>query len=147
MTRISRSALVEVPIELAYQVVVDVERYPEFVPGCDEVKVLTRRDQGLDARVTVTGAGMTQSFVTRNQHNAGSITMVLTEGPLDHLQGVWHFNAIGEAGCRVEIDIDFAAGGVLATLFTPVADKVANRLVDAFVERMDSLSGHTMAGQ
>ena len=38
-----------------------------------------------------------------------------------------------------EVDLEFEADGMLATLFTPIADVVANKLVDAFCERMDTV--------
>lgn len=140
MTRISRSALLEVPTSLAYQVVVDVDRYPDFLPGCDRVDVLERTDTGLTARVSVSGMGMQQTFVTRNQHSADTITMSLEEGPLQSLEGVWQFAAIGDLGCRVEIDIEFEADGLLGRLFSPIAEKVTNKLVDAFVLRMERVA-------
>ena len=44
MPTIRKSALLEVPVELAYAVVADVEAYPEFLPSCDGVQVLSRAD-------------------------------------------------------------------------------------------------------
>ena len=73
--KITRSALLEVPVELAYQVVVDVEAYPDFLPGCERVEVLKRTDTGVEVKVTVSGAGIKQKFVTVNRHDPNMITM------------------------------------------------------------------------
>ena len=139
MNRIKKSALLEVPVELAYQVVVDVEAYPQFLPGCQAVEVLSRTEQGLEAKVTVTGAGMTQKFVTANRHTPNVITMSLKRGPFKSLEGVWHFNAIGDLGCRVEVDLSYEVDGMLSVVFSPIADVVANKLVSAFCQRMDDV--------
>lgn len=139
MKKITRSALLEVPVELAYQVVVDVEAYPDFLPGCERVEVLKRTDTGVEVKVTVSGAGIKQKFVTVNRHDPNMITMSLKKGPFKALEGAWHFTQIGDRGCRVEVDLEFEADGMLATLFTPIADVVANKLVDAFCERMDTV--------
>ena len=138
MIRLSRSALLPVAPAAARAVVLAVERYPEFVPGCDGVRVLERTAEGLIAEVRVSGKGLTESFVTRNVHAEDRVEMVLVEGPLRTLAGRWTFVPIGDAGCRVQIDIDFEAGGLLGRMLTPVADRVANRLVDAFSERISA---------
>ena len=146
MLRVNRSALLEVPVELAYQVVVDVEAYPEFLPGCDSVDVLRRDADGLDAKVKVTGAGMSHVFVTRNRHEAASISMVLREGPFRSLEGQWHFTSIGDTGCRVTVELMVDAHGLLATVLNPVADKVANRMVEAFCRRIEDISTGGICG-
>ncbi len=138
MKRLSRSALVPVAPAAARAVVIAVERYPEFVPGCDRVRVLERTDDGIVAEVRVSGKGLSEAFVTRNVHGEDCVEMVLVEGPLRALMGRWTFVPIGDAGCRVQIDIEFDAAGLLGALLVPLADRVANRLVDAFVERIAS---------
>ena len=68
-------------MELAYKVVADVTKYPEFLPGCDAVAVEQKTDDELDARVTVRASGLVHSFVTTNRCEATTITMALKEGP------------------------------------------------------------------
>ena len=138
MTKVSKTALLEVPAEVAYQVVVDVEKYPQFLPGCEAVEIIRRHDSGVDARVTVSGKGLRQSFVTTNRHDPGVISMALKEGPFRTLQGSWHFNAIGDLGCRVQVEIEYELGGMLGKLMVGVADSVAERVVLAFTRRMES---------
>lgn len=139
MAKINKSALLEAPVELAYQVVQAVEAYPDFLPGCDAVEVLNRSDHGLQARVSVKGAGLSETFVTSNRHEPTSIFMSLQEGSFQLLEGVWHFSQIGDQGCRVSVEIEYEVGGLLATFFLPIADMVANKLVDAFCQRIDDI--------
>ena len=127
------------PVEVAYQVVADVERYPEFLPGCAAVEIKKRSEHGLEAAVTAEGAGLTQTFVTANRHDPSNILMSLKKGPFKSLEGVWHFSQIGDQGCRIEVTVDFEPDGMLARILVPMSDKIANVLVDAFIERIETI--------
>ena len=137
MRKVKKSALLEVPVELAYKVVADVTRYPEFLPGCDSVEVKKQSDSGLEARVKVSGMGISQSFVTKNTHEASTISMKLKEGPFQSLDGRWHFSSIGDVGCRIDVEIDYELDAALTMILGSMAEKIANKVVDAFSERID----------
>ena len=137
MQKVKKSALLEVPVELAYKVVADITRYPEFLPGCEAVEVKKQSENGVEARVTVTGAGISQSFVTKNTYEASMITMKLKEGPFKTLFGEWHFSSIGDVGCRIDVEIDYELDAALAMILGGIADKAANKVVEAFSARID----------
>ena len=139
MPTIRKSALLEVPVELAYAVVADVEAYPEFLPSCDGVQVLSRADDVIRARVEVSGMGLAHAFVTKNKHTSTGITMSLVEGPFERLEGQWSFTAISDLGCRIEVAVDFKVGGLLGSVFAPMADQVADKLVQAFCLRIEAV--------
>lgn len=142
MHKLIRTALLEVPASAAYQVVIDVVQYPDFVPGCKTVHVLETSETGLVAKVSVAGRGLHESFITTNQHRLDeSVLMTLREGPFERLEGEWLFTPLGEVGCRIELRIEFQPKGVIARLLSGFADKIANRLVDAFVARILAIHG------
>ena len=137
MTELIRTALLEVPPSVAYAVVVDVLSYPEFVPGCKSVSVLETHAAGLVAEVAVAGKGIHESFVTTNQHRLDEmVLMSLREGPFECLEGQWSFTALGDIGCRIDLRIEYIPKGVLARLLSAFADMMANKMVDAFSERI-----------
>ena len=136
MRKVKKSALLEVPVELAYKVVADVTRYPEFLPGCDSVEIRKQNETNLEAKVRVSGMGISQSFVTKNTHDASSISMKLKEGPFRSLDGQWHFSSIGDVGCRIDVEIDYELDTALSMILGGMADKIANKVVDAFSERI-----------
>ena len=137
MTELIRTALLEVPPSVAYDVVVDVLSYPKFVPGCKSVSVLETHAAGLVAEVAVAGKGIHESFVTTNQHHLDEmVVMSLREGPFERLEGHWSFTALGDIGCRIDLRIEYIPKGVLARLMSVFADKMANKMVDAFSERI-----------
>ena len=142
MTEIARSCLLLVPVSRAYEVVADIQRYPEFLPSCEAVSVLQRRQisatvEEVAAQVTVSKAGTTYQFETLNTGTTDqTIDVALQSGPFERLQGEWRFKALGAEGCRVELQLDFVASGLLARLIEPIAQSAADRMVDAFAQRI-----------
>jgi ribosome-associated toxin RatA of RatAB toxin-antitoxin module len=140
MRQIRRSALVAASPERMFDLINDVERYPEFVPGCKAAKVLERGPGMLRARLTVGSGLLSTSFVTRNQLQAPhSIDMELDEGPLKSLTGKWRLTPVNAGdieGCRVDLDLAFELqGGAAGLALGPMVERLAGSLVDAFVAR------------
>ncbi len=133
----TRSALVARPPELVYQIVEDVERYPEFVPGCSEAKILERHAGEVIARLVVKRGPLRTDFTTRNRFEPGrSIHMDLVEGPFRTLEGKWTFLPVASNGCRIEFALRFQFSNLLkSALFEPMFEETAATLVRAFVAR------------
>ena len=137
MGRLEKSALLEVPPACAYDVVVDVLRYPEFLPGCEAVEILEQHEGGVVAKVHVAGKGVRDSFVTTNRHTPyEAVHMSLREGPFDVLEGLWLITPLGDLGCRIDMHIEYVPRGVLARVLSGLANRIADRMVDAFSQRM-----------
>lgn len=123
-----------------FDLINDVERYPEFVPACSGARVLERSEEHLRAELTVGTGLLKTTFGTRNRlHPPGLIEMQLDSGPLKSLNGRWTLtpvNAGNVEGCRVELDLAFEPHGSLAAMaMAPVIERLASSLVDAFVGR------------
>ena len=137
MNRLSREALLEVPCEVAYAVVVDVLQYPDFLPGCGAVQIIEETKSGLVAQVEVQGAGFKETFITANRHVPNeAVSMSLKQGPFERLEGQWVFTPLGEVGCRVDLTIEYSARGLLTNLLARLAGNMANKMVDAFSQRI-----------
>jgi ribosome-associated toxin RatA of RatAB toxin-antitoxin module len=141
MREMTRSALVARPPELVYQLVEDVERYPEFVPGCTEAKVLERTANEMVARLAVRRGPLRTEFTTRNRLDPGrSMHMDLVEGPFRMLEGNWSFTPVASNGCRIELSLRFQFSNLLkSALFEPLFEETAASLVRAFVSRAQSV--------
>lgn len=129
-----------------FDLVVDVERYPEFLPWCSHGKVLTQEGHHMTAEVGLAFKGVQHSFVTRNEHVPGrEIRLHLVRGPFSKLEGVWQFTPVGQGdvqACRVDFKLDYGfSNALLAALVGPLFDKVASSLVDAFVQRAEQVYG------
>jgi ribosome-associated toxin RatA of RatAB toxin-antitoxin module len=140
MRQIRRSALVASTPQRMFDLINDVEHYPEFVPGCAAAEVLERGPDSLRARLTVGSGPLRTSFVTRNHLQPPHvIAMALDEGPLESLVGKWRLTPVASgqvSGCRVELELAFEVkGGLAGMALGPVIERMAGSLVDAFVAR------------
>lgn len=143
MKRIQKSALVPYAPEKMFDLVNDIESYPKFLPWCKSAKITAHSDEKLTASITMGGAGLKKSFTTQNTLKASeSIDMRLVEGPFSHLHGQWTFHALGDSGCKISLNMEFEISNKLLRLsLEPVFTKIVNTLVDAFVQRANTLYG------
>src|SRR5580658_8290448 len=141
MREMTRSALVARSPELVYQLVEDVERYPQFVPGCTEATVLERTASEMVARLAVRRGPLRTVFTTRNRLDPGrSMHMDLVDGPFRMLEGNWSFTPVASNGCRIELSLRFQFSNLLkSALFEPLFEETAASLVRAFVSRAQSM--------
>lgn len=126
-----------------YELVEDVESYPEFLPWCSDATLHWREGDVLEGSVEMRRAGLKQSFRTRNKMRPNeAIDMRLVDGPFRHLAGGWRFEPLDDAGCKVSLELDFEISGRLADrLFGAFFEEISNSLVDAFVRRADAVYG------
>ena len=134
MIQIRRSAIVRYKPVQMYDLVNDVAAYPRRFGWCSAAQVLGQSEGELTARLELRIAGMTQAFTTRNALTPPTrIGMQLVDGPLHHLSGAWDFVALGEEGCKVMLELDFAySGKLMAPVMRMGFQKLADRMVDEF---------------
>ena len=128
--------------EQLYQLVGDIERYPEFLPWCQQVKILRRRDASCDARVSVGFKGIRQAYQCRViwKPEQCSIVVEYLSGPLADLYTCWTFHQGEETGhCEVEFQLEFAMRNrLIGHLMDQVMLRAIERMTDAFVQRADT---------
>ena len=146
MKTVKKSVLVGYTPQEMYQLVTDVARYPQFLPWCSQVRILSTEALGMTAEIGIAFGGIRQSFVTRNTHVPGSqVRLQLVRGPFSQLHGLWDFLPIGEPGqraCQIQLSLNYNFDNfVLSKLIGPVFEKISNSLVDAFVKRAEQVYG------
>jgi len=141
--RIERSALMPYSDEVVFSVVNDVESYPKFLPWCRGSEVLSRGPTEIVARLNLAGAGVSQSFTTRNLLcPPRSIHLSLVEGPFAQLEGEWRFTHLDAEACKIEMKLSFSVdNSVLNLAVGKVFETAANKMVDLFCTRVDELYG------
>jgi ribosome-associated toxin RatA of RatAB toxin-antitoxin module len=141
MITVDRSALVEHPAPLMFALVENVEAYPQFLPWCSGVEIVSREPGRTVATLHVLYHGIRQAFTTENTNTPGeSIQITLVSGPFKHLVGLWRFKALGEHACKVSLHMEYQlANALLAGVAGPVFGHIANTFVDAFVRRAQAL--------
>jgi coenzyme Q-binding protein COQ10 len=128
-----------------FDLVADVERYPEFVPMCQALRVRQRSTNADGNEVIV--ADMTVSFklvretftsrVTLDRANLNILVEYL-QGPFSRLQNRWSFRPRGESACEVEFFIAYEfKSRMLAMLMGSMFDAAFQRFAAAFEKRAD----------
>lgn len=142
---IRRSALVTFSPEQMFDLVIDVERYPEFLPWVAGAEMHERNERDLRASMEMQRSGVRERFTTRNEFERPSyMTMDLVEGPFRMLHGRWTFTPIGTAGTRIELEMRFEfANPVIALLFGKAFEQSCGQLIDAFIQRARDLDGRS----
>ena len=137
MTVIERSALLAHPVEQVFDLVADIERYPEFLKGCVGADILKRDDDEVTATLRLSRAGISHGFTTQNRmQRPHRIDLALVDGPFSHFAGHWSFLALGDGACKTTLQLHFElASGIASVAAGKLFDKVALDLVDAIVNR------------
>ncbi|MFT7053359.1 MAG: ribosome-associated toxin RatA of RatAB toxin-antitoxin module [Psychromonas sp.] len=143
MAQVSRSALLMYSAEEMYQLVNDVNAYPEFLPGCVDANILTNNNNVMRASVKVSKAGISQTFTTENiLVNGQSILMNLVDGPFKHLRGGWTFSELDEQACKINLDLEFEFNSSLVELaFGRIFHELVGSMVKSFSSRAKVVYG------
>ena len=143
MAVVSRSALVAYSAESMFDLINDVQQYPEFIPGCADTKVLEQNAENMRASLLISKAGVQQWFTTHNSLKRGEfIKMALVDGPFSELTGGWTIKALSESACKIELNLDFSFSSKLAEMaFGRVFNSIAASMVVAFTERAKQVYG------
>lgn len=128
-----------------FDLVADVERYPEFVPLCRSLKVRQRipEPEGVEilvADMTVAYKFIHETFTSRVTLDRANLQILVEylDGPFSRLENRWAFHATGDHACDVEffISYDFKSrtlGLLMGTMF----DAAFRRFSAAFERRAD----------
>lgn len=135
--KVERSALVNYSAQQMFDLINDIEAYPQFMDGCVGARILVRGDDWLEARLELSKAGVSQSFVTRNQlQPPHSMTLELVDGPFKFLIGEWRFTPLGDKACKVSLSLAFELQNRLLGLAVgKLFEAVSSKQVDALCAR------------
>lgn len=146
MPIIHRTALLPYPAHQVFELVWDVASYPQFLPWCRAASILDAGEGELVAELDLNAPGISERFTTHNRRiEPERIELHLVSGPFERFEGAWHFKRLGDdEGCKVALELDFELIGAQALVgraFSGFFLKVADRLVDAFCERANTVLG------
>ena len=127
------------------KMVLDIEKYPEFVPWCINGKIHSKNDEGNKIKIT---ADLTigksffnetyKSFVVYDK-SLDSIHVTNIDGPLNYLENNWKFHEQGDL-TEVTFDVDFEIKNkFLNILMTKSFQFGLEKIADAFQKRAESL--------
>ena len=137
MKVVERSSTVPYTARQMYDLVSDVERYPQFLPGCTAAHVEPAAPGEVLASISIARGVLRTEFTTRNASKPGEeILMRLVRGPFRRLTGHWRFAPLPEGGSRVSFRVDFEFRSLLTSeALNPVFEALCATIVEAFVAR------------
>ena len=149
MPRFSSKRRVHHTAQQMFDLVADVERYPEFVPLCHSLKIRQRTPKPDGTEIVV--ADMTVSFkliretftsrVTLDRPNL-KIMVEYLKGPFSNLENRWAFEAKSETDCDVGFYLAYEfKSRMLAILMGTMFDTAFQRFAAAFEKRADVVYG------
>ncbi len=132
-----------------FELVADVDAYPQFVPLCQALVVRKRTSDAMNRSILV--ADMTVAYKLLRETFASRVTLdrdnlkidvEYLEGPFSHLKNQWTFLPNAAGGCTVGFYIDYEfRSRTLALVMGAVFDAAFRRFADAFERRADLIYG------
>jgi coenzyme Q-binding protein COQ10 len=149
MPKASVKRLIECNKSQLIDLVLDIEKYPEFVPFCLDSHVYKKKDEGelmlIIADLTIGKGPFKDTYKSDVKFNKKNDTIKVTNigGPLNHLENTWHFKD-HDNRTEISFDIDFEIENkflniVMTKSFQFGLDKIA----DAFQKRAEDLFGNS----
>ena len=145
MPKASVKKLIQCKKEQLIDLVLDIEKYPEFVPFCVDAKVYEKKDKGnlllIVADLTIGKGPFKDTYKSDVKYNKKEDSIFVTnhDGPLKHLENTWLFkekNNITEVSFEVDFELkNEFLNIVMAKSFQFALDKIA----DAFQKRAEDL--------
>ena len=134
-----------------YDLVADVERYPEFLPLCESLRVLRRQDgpDGSEVLIAQMGVGykaIREHFTTRVSLDPAGHRIVAEyiDGPFRHLENRWLFKDDRPGTCAVDFYITYEfKNRALGLLMGSMFDRAFRKFTDAFEGRAARVYGTT----
>ena len=145
MPKASVKRLIDNRKDKLIEFVLDIEKYPEFVPFCQGAKVYERKQKGdltiIVADLTIGKGPFIDTYKSDVKFNKKDDTVFVTniDGPLNYLENNWKFVEQGDL-TEVTFDVDFEIkNSFLNILMTKSFQFGLEKIADAFQKRAESL--------
>ena len=145
MPKASVKRLIECKKDQLIDLVLDIEKYPEFVPFCLGSHIYERNKEGnqtlIIADLTIGKGPFKDTYKSDVKFNKEDSTINVTNigGPLNHLENNWSFNET-KVGTEISFDIDFEIENkFLNVLMSKSFEFGLNKIADAFQKRAEDL--------
>ena len=145
MPKASVKRLIDCKKDQLIDLVLDIEKYPEFVPFCLGSKIYEKKDKGdqllIIADLTIGKGPFKDTYKSdvKFNKNEDSIYVTNLDGPLKHLENKWHFKEINNLS-EVSFEIDFELkNDFLNIIMTKSFQFGLDKIADAFQKRAEEL--------
>lgn len=133
--------------EQMFDLVADVERYPEFLPWLLASRVYGRQEGGFQADLIIGFKMFKERFTSKvSLERPHAVHVEYLSGPLRYLENDWRFHAVEGGGCAIDFKVDFAfKSHLFERLVGAVFTEAVSRMVRAFELRAQVIYGSPQA--
>ncbi|NWF39549.1 type II toxin-antitoxin system RatA family toxin [Mariprofundus sp. NF] len=126
-----------------FDVVMDIEAYPQYLPWVADATILTEQQGELTAELVADLAGSRHSFKTIDRYVSEKLIEIrLLDGPFRFLESIWTFEAMGDDRCKVHFSIEFEFRSMMLDMVaSPIFATACKSMVQAFEQRALALKG------
>ena len=149
MPKASVKRLIECKKEQLIDLVLDIEKYPQFVPFCLNSKIYEKKEKGnlllIIADLTIGKGPFKDTYKSDVKYNKkeDSIHVTNLDGPLKHLENRWYFKEENNV-TEISFDVDFELkNDFLNIVMTKSFQFGLDKIADAFQKRAEELFGKT----
>ena len=129
-----------------FDLVADIDRYSEFLPWCNDSKIIDRKKVGDQEILTADlEIGYDQFVYTYRSevildNNKSEIKVHNLDGPFKYLENNWQFRSIAKDECEIKFYIDFELNiSILDLLMKKFFNLAFQKMVDAFIDRANEI--------
>jgi len=141
MPSFSKTKILPHSAEKIYKLVMDIEKYPEFLPWCKNAKITkVISDENLQADLLIHFKGFFEKYSSNVIHSKSDDTYEVNvraiSGPFKNLENLWKISKIDEKNCEVDFFIEFEFNSIfLGKMIGMIFEKATEKMMDAFEER------------
>ncbi len=129
-----------------YQLVLDVEKYPEFVPHCESCKIIERKEKEIITDLSVSFGFISKKYRSSVTYGVKDdqyfVNVKQISGPFKYLETKWCFDKYEENKTRIQFEIDFMfESEIINSLIGSLFEKASKTMVKAFEDRAKEIYG------
>ena len=131
--------------EQLFALVVDIEKYPEFLPWCRGARIISREKDSFLGELVISFSHLTERYTSRvtptlaSKNNEARIDVASVTGPFDYLNNHWRFVPHAD-GCEIHLELDFQfKSKLLDKMLGGMFARACDKMVGAFTARAKAL--------
>ena len=137
MKRIYKEEDINLEIPIIFDLINNVEKYPDFLPWCTKTEVEHESENIINGKIFISKSLIKWNFSTKNiiEKNK-SINLSLIDGPFEELKGKWSFSFIDKNNTKVSLEINYKFKNTLIELsIEPIFTSIMNSILQSFVSQ------------
>ena len=137
-----QEVIVNHPAKSIYEIVLDIEKYPKFIPWCSAVLIRSKTKKNIIADLIVQYNFFQKTFTSDVRFNSNNldINIIYMDGPLKNLQNQWRFEKVEDKKTKVHFEIKFEFKNIFYQKITELFfNLIENKMIQSFKKRADEI--------